>query len=208
MLDAAADRPPATLLELGSGGGSLAFHLKARMGATLSDVSRRMLDVSRRVNPECEHVCGDMRTLRLGRTFDVVLLHDAVMYLTEEASLRAALETAAVHCRPGGLLLVLPDCVRESFAARTQSGGEDAPDGRGLRYLEWTWDPDASDAWVETAYAFLLREADGSVRVELDRHRIGIFPRETWRQLIRAAGFDVRGRTDPWGRDVFIGRRS
>jgi len=207
MLDAACDRPPATLLELGSGGGSLAFHLKSRLALTLTDLSPRMLEVSRRANPECEHLQGDMRTLRLGRTFDAVLIHDAVMYLIDETSLRAALETAAIHCRPGGVLLVLPDCVRETLALETECGGEDAPDGRGLRYLEWSWDPDPADDWAETAYAFLLREPDGSVRAELDRHRIGVFPRDTWRRLLAEAGFEATSRTDPWQREVFVGRR-
>ncbi len=35
-------------------------------------------DTSRELNPDCEHVLGDMRTLRLGRTFDAVFVHDAV----------------------------------------------------------------------------------------------------------------------------------
>jgi hypothetical protein len=41
-----------------------------------------MLALSMTVNPECEHIEGDMRTLRLGHTFDAVFLHDAVMSLT------------------------------------------------------------------------------------------------------------------------------
>jgi SAM-dependent methyltransferase len=208
MLDAACDRPPETLLELGSGGGSLAFHLKSRLALTLTDLSPRMLEVSRRANPECEHLQGDMRTLRLGRRFDVVLIHDAVMYLIGEASLRAALATAAIHCRPGGVLLVLPDCVRETLALETECGGEDAPDGRGLRYLEWSWDPDPADDWIETAYAFVLRGSDGSVRAELDRHRCGVFPRDTWRRLLAEAGFEATSRRDPWQREVFVGRRA
>ena len=32
--------------------------------------------MSRSINPECEHVQGDMRTLRLGREFDAVFVHD------------------------------------------------------------------------------------------------------------------------------------
>ena len=74
-----------------------------------------MLELSRGLNPGCEHLLGDMRTLRLGRTFDAVLIHDAVMYMTSEADLRAALETAFVHLRPGGAAVVAPDCVRETF---------------------------------------------------------------------------------------------
>jgi ubiquinone/menaquinone biosynthesis C-methylase UbiE len=57
------ERP--TLLELGSGGGNLASHLKADVRATLSDLSPDMIAVSRALNPELEHIQGDMRTLRL-----------------------------------------------------------------------------------------------------------------------------------------------
>src|SRR5512145_2794987 len=94
---AGATDPCATLLELGSGGGNNASHLKAHLRCTLTDLSPAMLDESRRLNPECEHLVGDMRTLRLGRTFDAVLAHDAVGYLTTEDDLRRAIETARAH---------------------------------------------------------------------------------------------------------------
>jgi SAM-dependent methyltransferase len=204
---AAPDAPPATLLELGAGGGSLAYHLKAHMALTLSDISAPMLEISQRVNPECEHVVGDMRTIDLGRTFDVVLVHDAIMYATDETSVRTTLATAVRHCRVGGGIVVVPDCVSETFEAETTHGGEDAPDGRGFRYLEWSWDPDPSDTTYTVDYAFMLREADGSVRVEQDRHVEGLFPRATWLMWLRDAGFDVRTRLDPWHRDVFVGRK-
>lgn len=136
---------PATMLELGSGGGSLAHHLRDRFHLTLTDRSPGMLAVSRAINPECEHVVGDMRSLRLDRRFDVVLIHDAIMYATRPADVQAALQTAAVHCRADGCVVVLPDYVRETFLPGTDQGGEDASDGRGFRYLEWCWDPDPSD---------------------------------------------------------------
>ena len=69
----AAVGPVRTVLELGSGGGNSASHLKQRFEMTLSDLSPEMLAVSRRINPEVEHVQGDMRSLRLpGRQFDGV----------------------------------------------------------------------------------------------------------------------------------------
>lgn len=67
-----------TILELGTGGGANASHLKADYDMTLTDISEAMLAMSRRINPECEHVIGDMRTMRLGREFDVVMIHDAI----------------------------------------------------------------------------------------------------------------------------------
>lgn len=200
----AVSRSGSSLLELGSGGGSLASHLKARFTMTLTDRAPAMLEVSRSLNPECEHLVADMRTIRLGRLFDVVLVHDAIAYATDEASARATLASAAAHCRPGGIVAVLPDVVRETFAPGIASGGCDAPDGRGLRYLEWTWDPDPDDDVCTVDYAFLLRAADGRVAVEHDRHIEGVFSRAQWLAWFEAAGLRSTCETDPWGRDVFV----
>jgi SAM-dependent methyltransferase len=203
---AAATVPRPTLLELGSGGGSLAFHLKSHFISTLTDISPGMLAVSRQVNPECEHVLGDMRTLDLGRAFDRVLVHDAIMYATDPAAVRATIRTAARHCRPGGRAVFVPDCVRETFEPETEHGGEDAPapDRRALRYLMWTWDPDPADTTFDAIYAFVLRDIDGRITVEQDHHREGLFPRADWLAWFADAGFQPRIHVDPWGRDVFI----
>ena len=106
-------------MELGCGGGNTASYFKPDLELTLTDISPQMLDVSQKLNPEAEHVLGDMRTLRLGRVFDVVYIHDAIVYMTTEDDLRQAITTAAVHCRPGGLLTIFPDCVRENFVEGT-----------------------------------------------------------------------------------------
>ena len=138
-----------TLLELGSGGGNNASHLKARFTCTLTDLSPDMLALSRTLNPECEHLEGDMRTLRLGREFDVVFIHDAISYLTTEDDLAAAIETAAAHTRPGGVVILTPDATTEIFQPKTDHGGHDGEDGRSLRYLEWTHPPDGSTYAVD-----------------------------------------------------------
>ena len=212
LLEAACAAPPRTLLELGSGGGNNASHLKGRLELTLVDRSPEMLAVSHALNPECEHVRGDMRDVRLGRVFDCVFIHDAICYLTSEAELRAAIETAFVHCRPGGAVLVAPDHVLEAFQPGTDHGGHDGADGRGLRYLEWTWDPDPSDSTYLVDYAYLLRERDGSVSVEHDRHTEGLFPREAWLRLLSDAGFVPSRAEYPseelTGYEVFVGRKA
>ena len=206
------ERPTPTLLELGSGGGNNASHLKARFNMVLVDRSSGMLQVSRALNPECEHVQGDMRTVRLERPFDGVLVHDAITYITTETDLRKTIETAYVHCRPGSTALFAPDHIRENFRASTDHGGHDSVD-RGLRYLEWTWDPDPADSSYIVDYAYLLRESDGSMHVEWDRHIEGLFARGDWLRLLTDVGFQPNvvpfehSEIEPGQHEVFVGRR-
>ena len=187
----AARQPVRTVLELGSGGGNNASHLKSHFEMVLVDRSPGMLAVSRALNPECEHVQGDMRSVRLGREFDAVFVHDAIAYMTSEADLRQVFETAFAHCRPGGAAIFAPDHVRDTFAPSTDHGGHDGAD-RGLRYLEWTWDPDPSDTTYTVDFAYALRSSDGSVHVEHDRHIEGLFARSDWLRLLALAGFEAR----------------
>jgi SAM-dependent methyltransferase len=180
---------PECVLELGSGGGNNASHLKSRFELTLGDLSPQMLEVSRALNPECSHQRGDMRTLRLGRSFDAVLLHDAVSYMTTAADLLLAIETAFVHCRPGGAALLAPDHFRETYRPGVSTGGADQGE-RALRYLEWSTDPDPTDCSIESDFAILLRSDSGPARVVHDHHRTGLFERELWLDLCRRAGFE------------------
>ncbi len=57
----------ASLLELGCGAGHGAHFVKTRFEhATLTDVAIAMLERSRELNPECEHLVGDMRSRKPG----------------------------------------------------------------------------------------------------------------------------------------------
>jgi SAM-dependent methyltransferase len=203
----ASPRPARTVLEFGCGGGSLAAHLKGHFQLTLTDRSPQMLAISRALNPECEHLPGDMRTIDLGRQFDRVFIHDAIMYMTTEADLRAAIANAHRHCTRGGAVLFVPDHVRETYEPATDHGGEDGQDGRALRYLDWSWDPDPADTTFEVVYAFLLRHPDGETTVDSDRHVEGLFPRAAWLQWMDEAGLTSSTRLDRWNRDVFTGVR-
>jgi SAM-dependent methyltransferase len=205
--------PAREVLELGSGGGHNAAHMKASFGLTLVDLSSEMLAMSRELNPECVHQQGDMRTVRLGRTFDAVFVHDAIDYMATEDDLRQAMDTAFVHCRPGGVAVFVPDRTRESFEEDTDHGGTDAPDGRGVPYLEWVWDPDPADTWTLTEYSFLIRGSDGSVSAHNETHRLGLFGRLDWLRLIGEVGFVPEAVTevtteDRTPREVFVGHRS
>ena len=206
----AAASPPRTLLELGSGGGNMASHYKRRgVIAILTDLSPDMLALSRTINPELEHLQGDMRTLRLGRTFDAVLVHDAVMYMLTEDDLRQAIQTAWLHLNPGGVAVFAPDCVRETFCPKTDHGGHDG-DGRALRYLMWTFDPDSADTTFVTDFTIVMREGTEPPRCMQDRHVEGLFGREDWLRLLAESGFTatirplVHSEVEPGETEVFV----
>lgn len=210
ILSVARPTIPKTLLELGSGGGNNASHLKKHFDMTLVDLSPEMLKVSKALNPQCEHIQGDMRTVRLGREFDAVFIQDAIVYMRSAADLFQAIETAYVHCKAGGVALFAPDHTRETFKASTDHGGHD--DGkRGLRYLEWKWDPDEADTTYHSYMAYLLRETTGEVRCVVDCHICGLFSHDEWLEMITKVGFQAQAvpfehsEYEPGSAYVFLG---
>lgn len=202
----ATEPAPRSVLELGSGGGNSALYFKRRFAMTLVDLSADMLRVSRRLNPECRHVMGDMRTVRLGRAFDAVFVHDAICHMTTEADLRAVMATAYEHCRPGGVAMFVPDFVRETFEEGTDSGGSDSDRGS-VRFLQWITDPDPGDTTYTVDFAILLRDRRGRIRVAHDRHVQGLFARRRWLALLRHVGFRARAVEDGRMRLYFVARR-
>ncbi len=202
-------QPPRSLLELGSGGGGLATHLGPEVEVVLNDLSPQMLALSRAVNPSREHVQADLRTLRLRRRFDLVLLGDTIMYMSNEADVRAALDTAAAHLAPGGALLLRPDAVVESFMEGTLQGGFEAEDGTAAQLLEWHHSPEGDRYRVD--FALLLRAPDGTVQCTHEQHWMGLFDRGRWWGLIRESGFEPVPADLPLGPDwgeVFLARRT
>jgi SAM-dependent methyltransferase len=208
LLQQAADAPLQSLLELGSGGGHLAHWLPAQLHVTLVDLAPDMLTASRALNPDREHVLGDMRNLNLERTFDAVLLHDAVCYMNTEEDLRAALATAASHVRPGGAVLILPDAVADDWQPGTEAYANRVGD-RQASYLEWQHSQEGST--VTCDYVFLFKDGDNPVFSARDTHVVGLFDRATWWRLIGSVGLTLEAPTlappfTPYG-EVLLARR-
>jgi SAM-dependent methyltransferase len=209
--------PVRRVLDLGSGGGHVAWHLKQKFDLTLVDRSAQMLAVSGELNPECEHIRGDMLTIRLGRLFDGVLVHDAVDYVTTEDELLQVARTAFAHCRPGGIAVFAPDHTADTFRPGTGGGGGADESGRQASFRERTRDPDPADEWIEVEYEFTLRDEDNRVQVVRESHRLGSFRYETWHRVLAAAGFEPEpgnvaaayagSRDAPGLRNVFVGHR-
>lgn len=199
-----------SLLELGVGGGHNLSHLTAEFDAVAVDISPNMLELSRRLNPTVEHHLGDMRTFRLSRrVFDAVLIHDAICYMQTEGDLRAVFATARAHLRPGGLLLVAPDLVRDTFRPGMKLSWSTEKDGVQINTEEVVCDVDPSDTVVESHFTYTITER-GTRRVERDIHVSGLFPIATWFALMEEAGFHtdripLPGDGDGCGEHLFCG---
>lgn len=162
--------------------------------------------MSRRLNPQCDHVQGDMRALDLGRTFDIVLAHDAIDYVTTEADLARVADTS------GGLVVLVPDSVAETFEAGEDVSGGKAADGRAARLFEWVEPVPAGSTRGTVHFSFLLREPNGHVRAVYERHEFGLFPVATWVRVLSERGFAVEvvaeeASDDRTPRRIFVGRR-
>ncbi len=182
-----------SVLELGAGGGHTLVHLADDYDCTAVDLSEPMLANCRRLVPEVQTVAGDMRSVRLGKTFDAVFIHDAVDYMLNETEVRQAMETATAHLKPGGLCVIAPTYTRETFIDGEVADDGTATDSQELTYFSYVHDPDPADDTFEMILLYLIRENQTrSVEVIEDRHTCGLFSNDQWLTWMGDAGFDAR----------------
>jgi hypothetical protein len=167
-----------------------------------------MLAQASALNPESTFVHGDMRTLRLGTTFDAVLMDDAISYMSCLADFVAAFRTASAHLNHGGVLIATPDVTTETFQQNrtivTTSAPGATPDGIDVVFVENTYDPDPTDEQYETTVLYLIRD-HGRLRMETDHWTMGMFSSDTWRRVLREAGFEVHeGKYRAGGDDYMV----
>lgn len=182
-----------SLLNLGCGGGKNVFNLKSDFAVTGLDISPAMLDLARRLNPECRFVQADMRTFSLPERFDAVLIDDAISYMTTEADLRAVFERAYSHLNEGGVMVCGPDDTKETFEQNhTQAtrAAPSKPDHVEVVFIENNFDPTPEDTEYEALMIYLIRE-NGQLRIEHDLHHLGLFPLDMWRRLLLEVGFEI-----------------
>ena len=150
-----------------------------------------MLAQAKDLNPDCTFVQGDLRTCRLGRSFDAVLMDDAISHMNCRADFRAAFRTAHAHLNPGGVLVATPDVTIETFQQNKTTTTPATRDGVDVVFIENVYDPDPTDEQYETTILYLIRE-QGRLRMETDHWTLGIFSLDTWRHVLRETGFEVQ----------------
>jgi hypothetical protein len=186
------------LLELGAGGGHVIHHMKDDYAIVAVDHSPQMLDNCRILNPEVDCAIGDMRTVRLDRQFDAVLIHDAIDYMTSAEDVGLTLGTISAHLGPGGLAFVAPTYVREDFTDGDTASDAVSTDELDVTYFSYVHDPNPSDTCFEMVLLYLLRDrSTRTLRVVEDRHTCGLFSIAEWLASFDRAGFDAELWTAP-----------
>lgn len=179
-----------TLLHLGCGGGRHDYTFKNHFKVTGLDVSREMLGMARKLNPKLEYVCGDMRTVRLGTSFDSVAALDSINYMRTEDDLRRTFLTAYDHLNPGGVFLTFAEESLERFKQNRTIASTHTQGNIQVTFIENSFDPDPSDNHFEMTLIYLIRKKS-QLEIHTDFHLWGLFEKHTWHSLLKETGFDV-----------------
>jgi SAM-dependent methyltransferase len=188
--------PPGSVLDVGCGTGR---HLAA-LAATIPDcwgvdLLPSNVAYARATRPGLRIVQGDMRDVRLGRTFDLVTsFGNALSYALTDEDLRRTAETYAAHARPGTLLVV------DALNARAYL------DGGGFRErIEGRLDTPGLTATSVAVHALdrarrrLTRTRTWTIagRPPVEDHaEYRLLEPDELRTLLSRAGFEVRGLYD------------
>jgi len=189
LIDKYAKQQTITVLNLGCGGGHIDKTLKTRFDITGVDKSEAMLELARRLNPEATYIPGDMRNVRLGKLFDIVLVHDAISYMLTEEDLQAVFETAHAHLKPGGLFLTVVEETPETFKQNKVVHYTHSQNGLEITSVEYFHDLDTTNTTYRIVFVYYIKQ-NNNLRVEVDNHTCGIFPLNTWYRTLKAADFE------------------
>jgi SAM-dependent methyltransferase len=97
---------PRSVLDAGCGTGRVAIELTRRgIQAAGVDIDPEMIDVARHKAPDLDWRIGDLAEVRLGRTFDLVVMAGNVMLFVARGSEGKVVRNLSRHLDPRGLLV-------------------------------------------------------------------------------------------------------
>jgi SAM-dependent methyltransferase len=183
--------PPRSLLDIGCGNGRHLGVLSASIPDCWGvDLLESNIAHARSRWRACDFRVGDMRTVRLGRTFDAVIcLGNALSYLLTDGDLARGIETFDAHARPGSLLIL------DLLNARCYLDGDgfrERIEGR-IETPEFTADSVAVHS-LDRLTRRLKRTRTWQIPgqpdvVDVAEYRL-LYPEET-RRLLEAGGFEI-----------------
>jgi len=180
-----------TLLHLGCGGGHNDYTFKKHFKVISVDISEDMLSLAKKLNPEVKYQYGDMRTISLKERFDSVTILDSMNYIKTEEDLQRTFITTYEHLKPGGVFLTFVEQIAGQFKQNNTTCSTHSQGDVEITFIENYYDPDSTDTNYEAIFIYLIH-VGGKLEVHTDRHLCGIFKLETWIELLKAVGFEVK----------------
>lgn len=175
---------PRTILDLGCGTGRHLAALRTELGASVVgvDLQEQMVDYGRRSH-DVDLRVGDLRQVRLGRRFDLLIcLGNSLAYLRTDADLMAAAATFASHAHPMSMLvistLVTPIVKRTAGSVRIA-----CEDVAATVEIETTWEP------VRHVQVTRRRWVHDDGGVDVDELKRRIYPADVLKDVLAQAGF-------------------
>lgn len=174
-----------TILDLGCGTARILAQLHQQdLAGTGVDLQPGLITWAQHAHPGLRLNIGDLRTVRLGSTYDVVIcLGNTLSYLHTDAELSAAFHTVRAHSHPGTVL---------ALATLTGTGRNDRSTGEiatslGAATVATTsaWDPTTTTQTTTRTWRF----ATG--RVERDIMHRRFWNHHTLVELAQRNGFEV-----------------
>lgn len=188
--------PPGSILDIGCGTGRLLEILAATIGECWGvDYAGSNVAYARSARPQLTVRQGDMRTVRLGRRFDVVTCFgNALSYALTDGDLARTAESFAAHAHLGSLLMVdvlNARCYLEGDGFRERiDGSVDTPEFRATSVSTHSLDRSARLLRRTRVWSIPGRE-----EVEDYAEYRLLYPEEL-QGLLEAAGFEIVGMYD------------
>lgn len=179
-----------TLLDVACGTGAHLAELRRWYEVEGADLSPAMLAVARHRLPGIQLHRADMRTLDLGRTFDVVIcLFSSIGYITDPPEMRSTVARLAAHVAPGGVLIldgwVRPDAWREGSRPQADIAQDD--EALVVRLSFGRREGNITNLDMH----HLVQTAEG-IDYFVENHRLALTPTEDYVSAVEGAGLAAR----------------
>lgn len=181
---------PRSVLDVACGTGHhLAVLARTVPRAVGFDLSEDMCGRAASTYPHLTFRVGDMRSIRLGETFDLVTcLFSAIGHMATVAELTEALVTMREHLAPGGVCIVDPWWAPEQFL----DGHVSSFTGRiGDATVTRVSHSSAKEGRSIVAVDYLVTSPDAGTRHLHETHEISMFSYDEYLLAFGAAGLDV-----------------
>jgi ubiquinone/menaquinone biosynthesis C-methylase UbiE len=181
------------LLDVGCGHGWHDKFLKNKFKITGLDLSKTILSIAKKRNPEITYKQGNMKNFDLKRKFYVVISFDAMMYNLNYKELKATIKNLAKHLIEGGVLIFHLDKLKENFKQyKIVSKPEEHQFFKNniyMTYFQIDYDKNSHDTIFESCLVFLIAKKGKNLEVKIDIEKMGLFELSKIKKILSDLGF-------------------